>query len=1006
MAAIVNIRDIALQSVSPRYARTSTTLERTGAPWTNLAQSTFDPSVVALTKTVVSAMYTPAGSSSISFVPTGAGSHYIAAATTVALSSSSTPFKVGAYVKRLSGSYKVVLRTTTKTSGTPNNTLQRGVNSSLVQDTSIAATGSGYSAITFNVQTLSDGWARISILGTYTKQASENEIDFSIYILDGSGTESYTGDGSSGFYVYGPTLFLSEQPDDTIGDVWIDSTTKFSSPWNGHAWMTPEAALSSKQGIVYLYRRSASTLTDSDKPASNVYSFITQSFTATPTNSWTSTIPAANGNPVYVIACTPVDDDGDNLATVPTADWSTPVILTQDGAKSAVVLLYQRTNSSTAPSPATPTASITYTFADGAISPTTPGNSWSTNIPAASNGVYLWTIKAVALNNGATDTIATGEWSAPVILSQDGTSGEGISCTANSLVTAISETNVYTPSSIVLSVIRGTPIAGGSPSNGSYVWTVIAGTFTGSTATVNSSTGAMTAFNPSSTMTTDQVQFQCVYTHNEPGSPYHNKTYTDRITITKLREAAGINGVLTNESHTVPATTAGVVSSYSGATGTFKVYYGIADVTTSCVFSYISNTGFSSAPTGTINSTTGVYTISSAIDSASPIATVTYRATYTHPVKGAVSVDKVFTLTKATTGAQGSTGTAGAQATIAYTTRSATALPSAPSISAGFVPTASAAPSGSDSGANWYRDPPASALSANIWLFQVNGTYNGSTYTWTNPSYLSTFKVGQLSALSADIGTVTAGTVIGASIKTANSGARIELDGASNLLRGYNASGVQKFFVDMTNGYLNLDGFSSLGFGAINVSQVNTSTSPAIKGIANNTGAGVSGNNSSSGPGVYAYSAAGFALQVDGTMSITSTNLVSNLNADRLDSMHAGSWSSSSSVIPFINGADGLMEVGRYIDFHGTNSGAADYSVRLYNSDANNTTLGGSYLKIRQHNGASADQDLTIIAGADAGAPTGSALSGTTCPAGIASTNLKWMAVNLNGSRVYIPYVS
>lgn len=787
MAAIVNIRDIALQSVSPRYARTSTTLERTGAPWTNLAQNTFDPSVVAITKTAVPAVYTPAGSGSISFVPTGAGSHYIAAATTVALSSSSTPFKVGAYVKKLSGSYKVVLRTVTKTSGTPNNTLQRGVNSALVQDTTVASTGSGYSAVTFNVQTLSDGWARISILGTYTKQASENEIDFSIYILDAGGTESYTGDGSSGFYVYGPTLFLNEQPNDTIGDIWINSTTKFSSPWNGHAWMTPEAALPTKQGIVYLYRRSATALTDSDKPASNVYNFNTSSFTAAPTNSWTSTIPTANGNPVYVIACTPVDDNGDDLATVLTEDWSTPVVLTQDGAKSAQVLLYQRTSSSTAPSPATPTATITYTFADGSISPTTPGNNWSTNIPAASNGAYLWVIKAVALNNGTTDTIATGEWSSPAVLSQDGAAGEGISCVSTSLVTAISETNVYTPSSITLSVLRGASIAGGSPSNSSYVWTVLSGTFTGSTATVNSSTGAMTAFTPSSHMGTDQVQFQCTYTHNEPGSVYHNKVYTDRITITKIREAAGITGVLTNESHTVPAGTNGAVSSYSGATGTFKVYYGIADVTTSCSFAYISNTGFSSAPTGSINATTGVYTISSGIDTAAAVATVTYRATYTHPVKGAVTVDKVFSITKATTGSNGATGSTGAQAVKAYSTRTGSALPSAPTdIGTNTVPTAGNAPTSSHS-TTWYTLPPSGNLASNCWLFQVDGTYNGSTYTWNTQSYLSTFKVGQLSALSADIGTVTAGTIIGASIKTAASNARVELDGASNTLRGFNS---------------------------------------------------------------------------------------------------------------------------------------------------------------------------------------------------------------------------
>lgn len=46
--------------------------------------------------------------------------------------------------------------------------------------------------------------------------------------------------------------------------------------------------------------------------------------------------------------------------------------------------------------------------------------------------------------------------------------------------------------------------------------------------------------------------------------------------------------------------------------------------------------------------------------------------------------------------------------------------------------------------------------------------------------------VTQLSAITADMGTLTAGTIIGATIKTANTGARIELN--ANALSTYNAS--------------------------------------------------------------------------------------------------------------------------------------------------------------------------------------------------------------------------
>lgn len=50
--------------------------------------------------------------------------------------------------------------------------------------------------------------------------------------------------------------------------------------------------------------------------------------------------------------------------------------------------------------------------------------------------------------------------------------------------------------------------------------------------------------------------------------------------------------------------------------------------------------------------------------------------------------------------------------------------------------------------------------------------------------------VTQLSAIAADLGTVTAGTITGATIRTAASGARVELTASPNALKWYGASGV------------------------------------------------------------------------------------------------------------------------------------------------------------------------------------------------------------------------
>lgn len=60
---------------------------------------------------------------------------------------------------------------------------------------------------------------------------------------------------------------------------------------------------------------------------------------------------------------------------------------------------------------------------------------------------------------------------------------------------------------------------------------------------------------------------------------------------------------------------------------------------------------------------------------------------------------------------------------------------------------------------------------------------------------------------------------------------------------------------------------------------------------------------------------------------VTSTNVVTNLNADMLDGLHVNnSGSTTLTHIPFV-GSDGVMEVGKYIDFHIATG--TDYDVRL-----------------------------------------------------------------------------
>ena len=65
-----------------------------------------------------------------------------------------------------------------------------------------------------------------------------------------------------------------------------------------------------------------------------------------------------------------------------------------------------------------------------------------------------------------------------------------------------------------------------------------------------------------------------------------------------------------------------------------------------------------------------------------------------------------------------------------------------------------------------------------------------------------------------------------------------------------------------------------------------------------------------------------------GTMS--NTNVVTNLNADLLDGYHLTSDNTKPwGHIPFI-GTDGVMEVGKYFDFHFDNTTGSDFSTRLW----------------------------------------------------------------------------
>ena len=100
-----------------------------------------------------------------------------------------------------------------------------------------------------------------------------------------------------------------------------------------------------------------------------------------------------------------------------------------------------------------------------------------------------------------------------------------------------------------------------------------------------------------------------------------NLVASDSVTIYAIQDGSDtLNGYLTNASHVVSALANGTVDNFDNAGGTFKVYVGADDVTTSCTFSApIVTAGL----TTSIVAGTGVYSISAlSVDSGS----ATYQA--------------------------------------------------------------------------------------------------------------------------------------------------------------------------------------------------------------------------------------------------------------------------------------------------------------------------------------------------------------------------------------------
>lgn len=272
----------------------------------------------------------------------------------------------------------------------------------------------------------------------------------------------------------------------------------------------------------------------------------------------------------------------------------------------------------------------------------------------------------------------------------------------------------------------------------------------------------------------------------------------DEIGIVKIYDGSPVTVILTNEAHTLPTTTAGVVT-YTGSGTSIQVFKGTTELN--------SVTGTPGAGQFAVSAavTTGTITIGAQTVTGNPavfadhsaMATDKATITYTINVENTLTMSKVQSLAKSW---QGSTGAAGSTG------------PQGPAGANG----ADGAP-----GPGLYRGttPPGSPVAYQLWFntSTADGTYYANTQyqyvggTWVptsprgtkidaNGIYTGTLTATQVNAVAIDAASITTGTITGRTIRTAAAGERVTLHdtGSSASLWYYDSTGTARVKIGST----------------------------------------------------------------------------------------------------------------------------------------------------------------------------------------------------------------
>lgn len=521
--------------------------------------------------------------------------------------------------------------------------------------------------------------------------------------------------------VDGPYIWTIQVLAASVGTGYSFANTTWSSP----VLFTQSGTSGSSTALIYAYKRSATAPTDN--PGIVDYSFTTNTITtATLANSWLKAIPSGT-DPLYVtLATASSTGTTDNIAA---AEWTSPVVLAQNGINSATVYLYARNNNSvTAPTfPTTGTA--IYTFANGALTGTVP-TGWTQTIPAESNGSVLWVVQATAAAVTSTASILNTGWGTPRVLAQIGANGTSpliyniVSSTPVIVKDSVDAATSGTYSSIT---IQGRKYDGSTTTN--YGWVTVTGN--GDTEATTATYVELTAltFTPA---TTAGKSSYTVKLYNQAAVTGATLLDTQVISVVFKGQsgaagASAISVILSNEAHVFPAANDGTVTSTSGSGTEIRVYEGA--------------TALNYDGIGTANGTwkfttalTNITTLGSIVDSGTyatvgghtGVTTASDTASILYTITGKTAAGTAFTLTKNQTFSKSKSGITGTRGSRQLYSNNAT-------YTSTYTYLTNAA--GANSYAVKATDLIAAAVSGSIPTTPIQGdtvTFtNGSTYVYT-----------------------------------------------------------------------------------------------------------------------------------------------------------------------------------------------------------------------------------------------------------------------------------